>query len=237
MCKEYSENGAVYYNLTDEELIMRSRGGDSAATDFVMEKYKGLVRRKAADLFLPDGGDRDDLIQEGMLGLFKAVRDYDSGKEASFATFANLCVTRQLYTAVEAAGRKKHQPLNTALSYDAVLPLDGTGVESGQGGSNRSNAHSDSSGSLHSGSGNGTSFLELLASEENDPELQYISQESSRQLEESIYNVLSPMERKVLDLYLSDLDYREIAACLDKDPKSMDNALQRIKAKVRKLLN
>ena len=236
MCKEYSESGAGYYNLTDEELIMRSRGGDSAATDFVMEKYKGLVRRKAADLFLPDG-DRDDLIQEGMLGLFKAVRDYDSGKEASFATFANLCVTRQLYTAVEAAGRKKHQPLNTALSYDAVLPMDGAGAESEQGRRNGSHSQRGGSGTLHSGSGNGASFLELLASEENDPELQYISQESSRQLEESIYSVLSPMERKVLDLYLSDLDYREIAAQLDKDPKSMDNALQRIKTKVRKLLN
>ncbi len=235
MCKEYSESGAGYYNLTDEELIMRSRGGDSAATDFVMEKYKGLVRRKAADLFLPDG-DRDDLIQEGMLGLFKAVRDYDYGKEASFATFANLCVTRQLYTAVEAAGRKKHQPLNTALSYDAVLPMDGAGTESEQGRRNGSRSQRGSSGTLHSGSGNGASFLELLASEENDPELQYISQESSRQLEESIYSVLSPMERKVLDLYLSDLDYREIAAQLDKDPKSMDNALQRIKTKVRKLL-
>ena len=219
-----------YSNLTDEELIGLSRSGDSAATDFLMEKYKGLVRSKAADLFLPNGGDKEDLLQEGMLGLFKALRDYDGTKEASFSTFANLCVTRQLYTAVEAAGRKKHQPLNEAVSYDAELPAGQPGAADGaQSGMQRK-------GSAGTIGETGGTFLDLLASEETDPEQQYISWESSRQLEESIRAALSPMERQVLDLYLADLDYREIAQRLNKDPKATDNALQRIKSKVRKIL-
>ncbi len=219
-----------YLNLTDEELIRLSRSGDSAATDFLMEKYKGLVRSKAADLFLPNGGDRDDLLQEGMLGLFKALRDYDQDRETSFSTFANLCVTRQLYTAIEAASRKKHQPLNEALSYDAAYAngQQGTAESAGSGGiSSRSNGNA----AEREGS-----FLDFLASEDTDPEVQYISRESGRRLEEEIWAALSPLEREVLDLYLSDMDYREIAEQLGKDPKAMDNALQRIKSKVRKLL-
>ncbi len=219
-----------YLNLTDEELIRLSRSGDSAATDFLMEKYKGLVRSKAADLFLPNGGDRDDLLQEGMLGLFKALRDYEQDRETSFSTFANLCVTRQLYTAIEAASRKKHQPLNEALSYDAAYAngQQGTAESAGSGGvSSRSNGNA----AEREGS-----FLDFLASEDTDPEVQYISRESGRRLEEEIWAALSPLEREVLDLYLSDMDYREIAEQLGKDPKAMDNALQRIKSKVRKLL-
>ncbi len=210
-----------YSNLSDDELIARSRGGDSAATDFLMDKYKGMVRSKAANRYLPNGGDREDLIQEGMLGLFKAVRDYDARKEASFATFADLCVARQLYTAVEAAGRKKHRPLNEAVSYDAVM---------GEGG------HPAAADIAQGRSGDSESYLELLASDTEDPENRYISEESGRQLEKSIWEALSAMERQVLELYLSDLDYVEIAEKLGKDPKSTDNALQRIKAKVRKML-
>lgn len=207
-----------YDNCTDEELIELSRGGDSAATDFLMEKYKGLVRSKARLFRLPDG-DADDLIQEGMLGLFKALRDYDAGKNASFATFASLCIARQLGTAVEAAGRKKHQPLNTAVSYDTPVPEEG-----------------EISTRSAKGTGSTSTYLELLASEDADPETAYISKESRRNLEENIQEVLSPLEREVLDLYLADLNYVQIAEKLGRDPKSMDNALQRIKAKVRKLL-
>lgn len=207
-----------YDNCTDEELIELSRGGDFAATEFLMEKYKGLVRSKARLFRLPDG-DADDLIQEGMLGLFKALRDYDAGKNASFATFASLCIARQLGTAVEAAGRKKHQPLNTAVSYDTPVPEEG-----------------EISTRSAKGTGSTSTYLELLASEDADPETAYISKESRRNLEENIQEVLSPLEREVLDLYLADLNYVQIAEKLGRDPKSMDNALQRIKAKVRKLL-
>lgn len=207
-----------YDNCTDEELIELSRGGDFAATEFLMEKYKGLVRSKARLFRLPDG-DADDLIQEGMLGLFKALRDYDAGKNASFATFASLCIARQLGTAVEAAGRKKHQPLNTAVSYDTPVPEEG-----------------EISTRSAKGTGSTSTYLELLASEDADPETAYISKESRRNLEENIQEVLSPLEREVLDLYLADLNYVQIAEKLGRDPKSTDNALQRIKAKVRKLL-
>lgn len=205
-----------YQEYTDEELIVLSRG-DPAATDFLMEKYKNLVRRKAALFRLP-GADAEDLVQEGMLGLFKAVRDYEPGHGAAFSTFASLCIERQLYTAMEAAGRKKHQPLNEAVSFDAGT---GSGALSGSGEFSERGEKS---------------FLELLASEEADPEHQYISEENSRILEADIDEALSPLERRVLDLYLSDLDYVQIARRLGRDPKSTDNALQRIKAKVRKIL-
>lgn len=208
------EKDKDYSEYTDEELIVLSRG-DPAATDFLMEKYKNLVRKKAALFHLP-GADAEDLIQEGMLGLFKAVRDYDAKKGASFASFASLCIERQLYTAMEAAGRKKHQPLNEALSFDAGA-TGGAFSEEQQGGREKS-------------------FLELLASEEADPELRYILAENSRRLEADIDKALSPLERQVLDLYLADCDYVEIAGRLGRDPKSTDNALQRIKAKVRRIL-
>lgn len=209
-----------YDNCTDDQLIELSRGGDTAATDFLMEKYKSLVRSKARAFRLPDFGDSDDLIQEGMLGLFKALRDYDAGKEASFATFAAICISRQLCTAVEGAGRKKHQVLNTAVSYDAELSAGESGASSAEGW----------------GQNGKTTFLELLASEETDPETCYISEESGRLLRENIQEALSPLEREVLDLYLADLDYIQIAEILGKDPKSTDNALQRIKGKVRKII-
>lgn len=209
-----------YENLSDEELIALSRSGDLAATDFVMEKYKSLVRRKTANLYLQDGGDREDLIQEGMLGLFKAVRDYDEGKKASFAAFADLCITRQLYTAIEAAGRKKHQPLNEAVSYDAVI-----------GEREQRTARGTEAGEREC-----ENYLELMASDSADPENQYIQAESGRELEEDIQEALSPMERRVLELHLADLDYIKIAEELGKDPKSADNALQRIKAKVRQIM-
>ena len=104
-----------YKGYTDEELIVMLRDGDTAVTDFIMEKYKNLVRSKAKSMFII-GGDEDDLIQEGMIGLFKAIRDYDSGRDASFFTFAELCISRQMYNAVQASGRKKHGPLNSYVS-------------------------------------------------------------------------------------------------------------------------
>ena len=112
-------NGS-YEQYTDEELILRLREGEEQITDYIMEKYKNLVKSKAKSMYIL-GADREDLIQEGMIGLFKAVRDYDTGRDASFSTFADLCVSRQMYTAVQAAGRKKHAPLNTYISLYATL--------------------------------------------------------------------------------------------------------------------
>ncbi len=188
----------LYNTFTDEELIARSRSGDSAATDFLMDKYKGLVRSKANGWYLPGGGDREDLIQEGMVGLFKALRDYESGKGASFFTFAGMCITRQLYSAVESSGRKKHQLLNDAVYGDE--PLAG------------------------------------LADNEGDPEQQFISKESGRELEENIRAALSPMEAQVLELYLEGMDCAGIATRLGREPKAVDNALQRVRGKVKRLV-
>ena len=107
-----------YGNSSDEELILRLRDGEEAITDYIMDKYKNMVRSKAKSMYIL-GADREDLIQEGMIGLFKAVRDYDTGRDASFFTFAELCVSRQMYTAIQAAGRQKHMPLNTYVSLYA----------------------------------------------------------------------------------------------------------------------
>jgi RNA polymerase sporulation-specific sigma factor len=104
-----------YENISDEELIIRLRDGEEEITDYIINKYKNLVRNKAKTMFIL-GADKDDLIQEGMIGLFKAIRDYDSGRDASFYTFADLCVSRQIYTAIQAAGRQKHAPLNSSVS-------------------------------------------------------------------------------------------------------------------------
>ena len=117
-----------YSGMTDEELISMSRDGDQEAMEKLLEKYKGMVLGKARSMYIL-GGDSDDLIQEGMLGLFKAVRDYDCGRDASFSTFAQLCVTRQLYTAVKASARKKHLPLNTAVSLSRPLRESGEGED------------------------------------------------------------------------------------------------------------
>ena len=114
-----------FEQASDEELIVRLRDGEKQITDYIMEKYKNLVRSKAGSMYIL-GADRDDLIQEGMIGLFKAIRDYDSGRDASFFTFAELCISRQMYSAVQAAGRMKHIPLNTYIS------LYGNGTEHGE---------------------------------------------------------------------------------------------------------
>lgn len=111
-----------YEKCSDEELIMRQRDGEEAVTDYIMDKYKNLVRNKAKSMYIL-GADREDLIQEGMIGLFKAIRDYDTGRDASFSTFADLCVSRQMYTAVQAAGRQKHAPLNTYISLLSLIHI------------------------------------------------------------------------------------------------------------------
>ena len=189
-----------YSKYSDEELIQRLRAGETGIADYLIEKYKYLVRRKARAMFLI-GGDTDDLIQEGMIGLFKAVRDYHPGKEASFVTFAQMCIDRQIYSAVQSSNRQKHIPLNSYVSLNQEEE--------------------------------GSPIWELSV---ENPESIVIDQENARDLQQKFMGFLSPMERKVLDLYLRGEGYVEIARILNKSPKSIDNALQRIRSKIREAL-
>lgn len=196
---------------TDEELLIRLKDGESAVMDYIMDKYKNLVKSKAKSMYIL-GADSDDLIQEGMIGLFKAVRDYDIGRDASFSTFADLCVARQMYTAVQASRRQKHMPLNTYIS------LYGT-VAVGQEGSEEE-------------------LVNLLTARSGQsPEEVVIDKENVDRLERTIERELSAFEKQVLDLYITGMGYQQIAKVLGKDDKSTDNALQRIKTKLKKAIN
>ncbi len=194
-----------YKDVSDEQLIDRLRDGQTGVVDYLMEKYKNLVRKRANALYLI-GGETEDLIQEGMIGLFKAVQDYSPDKESSFYHFAQLCITRQMYTAVEASRRKKHTPLNT------YVPLDAGGEEGD------------------------SMYLEADKQLQTlDPEALFISQENVRQLLKQANEQLSRMERQVLSLYLDGMNYRQIALHLGKTPKAVDNALQRIRGKIKRI--
>lgn len=188
-----------YDTCTDEELIARLRAGEREITDYLIDKYKSLVRTRARALYLV-GGDHEDLIQEGMLGLFKAVRDYKPEKEASFATFAGLCIDRQMYSAVASSQRQKHQPLNSFVSLSEPV-----------------------------------SEQELRLVDEETPEEIMISRENVIGMHERIKERLSKFEYQVLELYLKGYDYTQIAEKLGKQPKAIDNALQRIRGKVREV--
>lgn len=197
-----------YEQFTDEELIVRLRDGEEQITDYIMDKYKNLVRSKAGSMYIL-GADRDDLIQEGMIGLFKAIRDYDTGRDASFFTFADLCISRQMYTAVQAAGRQKHAPLNTYISLYTSSGEKGDGEEK-------------------------ELINSLISRVERNPEDLLIDKENVELLEKIIERELSSFEKQVLDLYITGMKYTQIAKVLGKDEKSTDNALQRIKSKLRK---
>lgn len=186
-----------YGQYTDEQLIQMLRGGDKEIADYLLEKYKPYVRRKARAMYLV-GGDTDDLIQEGMLGMFKALRDYDEEQGASFLTFARLCMERQMYHAVQRSNRQKHQPLNTSI------PFTDEELERELG-----------------------SVMRL------NPEVILIDEENAKNSEKKIRSALSGFENQVLDCYLQGMDYIQIAEKLGRPPKSIDNAIQRIRGKVR----
>lgn len=192
-----------YQNLSDEQLIEMLRAGDKKIMDYILNKYKPLVLGKANAMYFI-GGDTDDLIQEGMIGLFKAIRDYRVDRETSFFHFAELCINRQIYSAVETSNRKKHAPLNTYVS-------------------------------LYSQNGEeGKPLAETLPTDAMDnPEQMVIDQESMQLFWDNVKSRLSAMEREVLDEYLAGLNYRQIAEKMGKSPKTIDNALSRIKAKIR----
>ena len=191
-----------YKGISDEELIRRFRSGEKEIMDFILEKYKPMVRKKTKLLYLI-GGENDDLIQEGMIGLFKAARDYNLEKDSSFYHFADLCVSRQLATAMEASNRKKHSPLNNYISFSAEEKEAGVSME------------------------------EIFSVDEDSPERLFIEKECLDEFNSKIQSNLSKMEHQVLKLYLAGNDYNQIAKIMGKSSKSIDNALQRIRQKVR----
>lgn len=191
-----------YDNISDEELITRMKNGDSAILDYLMDKYKDMVRKRSHAMYLI-GGDTDDLIQEGMIGLFKAIRDYRPCEGASFLTFAGLCVDRQLFTAIRSSNRQKHMPLNNYLSLS------------------HGEADQDADGELIS----------------ENPESIIIDKEKEKDLHRKIRKILSPMEFKVLEMYLEGAGYQTIGERLNKSPKAIDNAIQRCRKKIKKVID
>ncbi len=191
-------------NYTDEELVLKIQEGNKTLTDYLLEKYKPLVRKKTNAMYLI-GGEPEDLIQEGMIGLFKAIRDYRVDKESGFFHFAELCISRQLYSALEASNRKKHIPLNSYISLSMQENEDGPIQE------------------------------DFLFAVTESPEQQVIEREIWEDFKKNLTGNLSKMENQVLILYLDGHNYIKIAEIMGKSPKSIDNALQRIRQKVLKM--
>lgn len=191
--------------VDDYYLIALAKQGDPTAYDRLVRRYHGFVRLKASSYFIA-GGDNDDLIQEGLVGLYKAIRDYRTDRESSFRNFAELCITRQIITAVKTATRNKHMPLNQYVSF-ATTPA---------------------------GASEGEATLEevLPGSPVHDPVNQVISTEELRSLVDCLSSTLSELESRVLALYLDGRSYEEVGEMVGCDTKTVDNALQRVKRKV-----
>ncbi|WP_100400582.1 RNA polymerase sporulation sigma factor SigH [Bacillus sp. FJAT-44742] len=192
----------------DEALVARVRNGDTAALEFLINKYKNFVRAKARSYFLI-GADHEDIVQEGMIGLYKSIRDFKGDKLSSFRAFAELCITRQIITAIKTATRQKHMPLNSYVSLDKPLYDD----------------ESD------------RTLLDVICgSRVSDPEELIINQEEFDDIELKMSEILSDLEQKVLRLYLDGRSYQEISADLNRHVKSIDNALQRVKRKLERYM-
>ncbi|GAB7387314.1 RNA polymerase sporulation sigma factor SigH [Bacillaceae bacterium] len=197
-----------YDHMTDEEIVACVHNGDSEALEYLIHKYKNFVRAKARSYFLI-GADREDIIQEGMIGLFKSIRDFKGDKLSSFKAFAELCITRQIITAIKTATRQKHIPLNSYVSLDKPIYDE------------------DSDRTL----------LDIIGGTKvSDPEELIINQEEFDDIEGKMGEILSDLERQVLMLYLDGQSYQEIAVDLKRHVKSIDNALQRVKRKLEKYL-
>jgi len=193
---------------SDEEIVKLSKSGDEFATEYLINKYKNFVRVKAKSYFLV-GADREDIIQEGMIGLYKAIRDFRADKLSSFRAFAELCITRQIITAIKTATRQKHIPLNSYISLNKPIYDE------------------DSD----------RTMLDILSGTKiTDPEEVFISHELSDDLREKIQENLSELESQVLLSYLEGKSYQEMARELNRHVKSIDNALQRVKRKIEKTL-
>ena len=200
---------ANFDSYKDEEIIQFVKEGNDRAQEFIMNKYKTMVKSRARAYFLI-GADREDIIQEGMIGLYKAVRDYQIDKNSSFKSFAELCINRQMITAIKTAGRQKHIPLNSSVSLNR--PIFDEQEEQ--------------------------TYMDMLESiEVTSPETLFIGQEEKGFIEEHIAKNLSEFENKVLAFYLQGKTYSEIAGLMNKPEKSIDNALQRVKKKVEKFID
>lgn len=193
-----------YSQLTDDELIKIIHHGNSEAEEKLIKRYKNFVLAKSRSYFLV-GADREDIVQEGMIGLYKAIRDYEIDRLASFRAFAELCITRQIITAIKAATRQKHQPLNSYISLNKPI---------------------------YDEESNRTLLDVLKGGKLTNPEDLFISKEAYDLIENEINNMLSDLEFDVLQEYLKGKSYQNIADSLDKHVKSVDNALQRVKRKL-----
>ena len=205
---EVPETPADYQDMPDEAIVALCRTGDTVAVEYLLNKYKNFVRSKARSYFLI-GADHEDIVQEGMIGLYKAIRDFRPEKLASFRAFAELCITRQIITAIKTATRQKHIPLNSYVSLNKPLYDE----------------ESD------------RTLLDVCAEGHSaNPEELLISQEDLQGIHQKIDEVLSSLEQEVLAAYLDGKSYQEIADMLGRHVKSIDNALQRVKRKLEKYL-
>ena len=195
-------------HLTDEEIVELAKYGNVGALEFLINKYKNFVRAKARTYFLI-GADREDIIQEGMIGLYKAIRDYRYDRQASFRAFAEICVTRQIITAIKTATRQKHIPLNSYVSLNKPVIDEESERTLGE---------------------------VVITEKDGNPEDMFINQENLMDIESTMNKILSPLEQEVVGLYLEGKSYQEIAEQLDRHVKSVDNALQRVKRKLEQYL-
>ena len=208
--KEYSkEIASEFESKAEEEVVIEAKNGSVRAQEYVISKYESFVKAKSKSYFLI-GADKEDIYQEGMIGLYKAIRDFNYEKSTTFKAFAELCITRQIITAIKTATRQKHIPLNTYISLNKPVSED------------------DSERTL----------LDIISSMKiTDPEELIISKEKKKYIEGEISKVLSDLEKEVLQSYLDGKSYQEIACDLDRHAKSIDNALQRVKRKLEKCLH
>lgn len=203
-----SATSSSFGTMQDEEVVTLAKSGHLGATEFLITRYRPLVENKAKAYFVV-GADREDVIQEGMIGLYKAIRDFRNDRLSKFRPFAELCVTRQIITAVKTATRQKHVPLNGYVSL-----------------------HRSLTGESHDGS-----LLDVLPDDHTDPtEATLFGERLPQNLEELVKHVLSDLERKVLRCYLDGLSYREMSDQIDCPTKTIDNALQRVKRKISLLM-
>lgn len=194
--------------LSDEQLVELVHNGNTEALDFVIQKYRNFVRAKARSYFLI-GADREDIVQEGMIGLYKAVRDYKGDKLSTFRAFAELCITRQIITAIKTATRQKHIPLNSYVSLDKPI---------------------------YDEESDRTLMDVLTGTKATDPQEMIVNREQFASIEGKVNELLSDLERQVLALYLDGRTYQEISEELNRHVKSVDNALQRVKRKLERYL-
>lgn len=199
---------SMYSELTDEQIVQLCHDGDSMAEEYLLNKYKNFVRSKARSYFLI-GADHEDIVQEGMIGLYKAIRDFKQEKLSSFRAFAELCITRQIITAIKTATRQKHIPLNSYVSLNKPL---------------------------YDEESDRTLLDILMEGTTSNPEEMIINQENLGTIHQKINEVLSGLEQEVLTAYLDGKSYQEIAEALGRHVKSIDNALQRVKRKLEKYL-